>query len=91
MMRKLGYPVGWLLEAQVKENNLSVVDGLQENGAENSEEPKKEIEYDPDRIYSFPGFNEPPPSRFKDVRNAQYHFKYRYEVFQFYLIYQGIK
>ena len=73
VMRKLGYPTGWLLEAQVKETKLSVVDGQQgeeakskEDGNEVKKEEIEQVEYDPDRIYTFPGFNEAPPSNVID-------------------------
>jgi hypothetical protein len=44
MMRRLGYPIGWLIEAQVKDTKLSVVDDHDKNGeaAENGAEIKEE-------------------------------------------------
>lgn len=58
IMRELGYPPGWLVEAKVKKSGLSV------NG-EDVEEIEQEIKgdiYDPDKIIGFIGFNEAPPS-----------------------------
>lgn len=93
LMRELGYPIGWLMEAQVKQPKLAVHDGNnqdsadKENGSyfffkkeikflgiilvclvtEKSQEINEVIEYDPDKIYAFPGFNENPSRDIIDV------------------------
>lgn len=59
LMRELGYPIGWLLEAQVKKSDLELVN---DNDAKTEEMPNKELEYDEDKIIGFPGFNEELPS-----------------------------
>jgi hypothetical protein len=79
IMRKYGYPKAWLLEAQVTNCKLSVIDGGlkttdDHDGDEATDEMKDlatadsqaDIEYDPDRIFTFPGFNEPPESGMLD-------------------------
>lgn len=62
-MRDLGYPIGWLIEAQVKEVKLSVMDGELQPTSEEAAEggDATAVEYDPDKIISFPGFNDPIP------------------------------
>jgi zinc finger CCHC domain-containing protein 8 len=70
IMRKLGYPTGWLIEAQVKDAKLAGLDeGLNKDleNEENGEKKAEPIEYDPEKIFSFPGFNEPLPTNLMDV------------------------
>ncbi|CAF0835171.1 unnamed protein product [Brachionus calyciflorus] len=57
LMRELGYPIGWLLEAQCKKSDLELFHD-DKNGKKTPE--KEIIEFDADKIISFPGFNEPP-------------------------------
>lgn len=66
LMRELGYPIGWLLEAQVKKSDLELVH--EQDGEEKKlETPEKVVnEYDADRIVTYPGFNEPPPQGILD-------------------------
>jgi hypothetical protein len=66
IMRELGYPPGWLVEAKVKKSGLSV------NG-EDVQVIEQEIEediYDPDKVIEFIGFNEAPPSDYIDESHS---------------------
>jgi len=70
LMREFGYPEAWLIEARVDSaNKLSVLNGDMTNiKTENGlikEELAEEV-YDQNKIFSFVGFNEQPPSNFID-------------------------
>lgn len=69
LMRELGYPIGWLIESQFKHQKLAVHDGDTQGSGdkENVKSCQDQIEYDPDRVYTFPGFNQAPPSDTVDV------------------------
>ncbi|RNA12978.1 zinc finger CCHC domain-containing 8 [Brachionus plicatilis] len=58
LMRELGYPAGWLLEAKVTRSDLELV-----NDSMKEEIPQgDQVEYDEEKIFSYPGFNEEIPS-----------------------------
>lgn len=63
LMRELGYPIGWLLDAQVKKSDLELVN---DNNSKTNQIDDKQIEYDEDKIISFPGFNQEFPSNIID-------------------------
>ncbi|CAN7992003.1 unnamed protein product, partial [Ixodes hexagonus] len=63
-MRVLGYPPGWLKDAEIETSGLQIfgVEG-EEDEIEDGEIDSKEkrAQYDPSRLVSFPGFNVPLP------------------------------
>lgn len=61
MMRKYGYPPGWLEEAKFVYSNLSMFGTVQEA------QTKKKQGLDPDKIIDYPGFNVPLGKGVKDV------------------------
>lgn len=63
LMRELGYPTGWLLEAQVKKSDLELV---HDDDMKSEELAQTEIEYDENKIITFQGFNEEVPAHFID-------------------------
>lgn len=62
-MRILGYPPGWLQDAEIEESGLEIY-GLDDKNAEDGE--VEEVQYDPTRLISFPGFNDPVPPGVND-------------------------
>ncbi|XP_073442131.1 zinc finger CCHC domain-containing protein 8-like [Dendrobates tinctorius] len=61
-MRQLGYPRGWLKEAELESSGLSLYDGKDSSDGDIVEEamPKKiQVSYDVSKLISFPGFNTP--------------------------------
>ncbi|XP_077556655.1 zinc finger CCHC domain-containing protein 8 homolog isoform X1 [Haemaphysalis longicornis] len=62
-MRVLGYPPGWLKDAEVEESGLEIY-GLDDKNANDGED--EEVQYDPTRLISFPGFNVPMPEGVND-------------------------
>ncbi|KAH9369688.1 hypothetical protein HPB48_007655 [Haemaphysalis longicornis] len=62
-MRVLGYPPGWLKDAEVEESGLEIY-GLDDKNANDGED--EEVQYDPTRLISFPGFNVPMPEGVDD-------------------------
>ncbi|KFM68460.1 Zinc finger CCHC domain-containing protein 8-like protein, partial [Stegodyphus mimosarum] len=71
-MRLLGYPPGWLAEAAVESSGITVYgsDGnvVAEENCEDGEVDSTDIrvQYDPDKLIDFPGFNVPLPPNFVD-------------------------
>ncbi|XP_040012205.1 zinc finger CCHC domain-containing protein 8 isoform X2 [Xiphias gladius] len=66
-MRQLGYPPGWLKEAEMENSGLTLYDGNASNndnviGNCNSQN----ISYDVSKLVDFPGFNVPAPDKMKD-------------------------
>ena len=77
LMRELGYPTGWLLEAQVKKSDLELVHDEEKNGEKTEESTENlPVEYDADKIISYPGFNEPPPKELMDVSYSLLNYVY---------------
>ncbi|XP_069475721.1 zinc finger CCHC domain-containing protein 8 isoform X2 [Ambystoma mexicanum] len=60
-MRQLGYPPGWLKEAELETSGLSLYDGkdVSDGEIEDGETPQKPIgvSYDLSRLVNYPGFN----------------------------------
>ncbi|KAM9330892.1 LOW QUALITY PROTEIN: zinc finger CCHC domain-containing protein 8 [Gastrophryne carolinensis] len=62
-MRQLGYPPGWLKDAELENSGLSLYDGKDTSDGEIEEDPmakEKAVSYDVSKLVSFPGFNTPP-------------------------------
>ncbi|XP_065548603.1 zinc finger CCHC domain-containing protein 8 isoform X2 [Lathamus discolor] len=65
-MRQLGYPPGWLKEAEMEHSGLVLYDGKSDSGAdERSRQPKRTI-YDVSKLINYPGFNISTPSGIPD-------------------------
>ncbi|XP_050174368.1 zinc finger CCHC domain-containing protein 8 isoform X2 [Myiozetetes cayanensis] len=66
-MRQLGYPPGWLKEAEMEHSGLALYDGKGEGDAEDEECPQhKRITYDVSKLVNYPGFNISTPSGIPD-------------------------
>uniref|UniRef100_A0A1A7Z5H5 Zinc finger CCHC domain-containing protein 8 n=1 Tax=Iconisemion striatum TaxID=60296 RepID=A0A1A7Z5H5_9TELE len=63
-MRQLGYPPGWLKEAEMENSGLSLYDGKDDNETHGS--TSQNISYDVSKLVDFPGFNMPTPHKIKD-------------------------
>ncbi|KAM7391960.1 hypothetical protein PAMP_022606 [Pampus punctatissimus] len=63
-MRQLGYPPGWLKEAEMENSGLTMYDGNVPKEGENTD--KQNISYDVTKLVDFPGFNVPAPNKMKD-------------------------
>ncbi|XP_075372641.1 zinc finger CCHC domain-containing protein 8 isoform X5 [Mycteria americana] len=66
-MRQLGYPPGWLKEAEMEHSGLALYDGKDDGGTEDegSRQPKR-ITYDVSKLINYPGFNISTPSGIPD-------------------------
>ncbi|XP_051748754.1 zinc finger CCHC domain-containing protein 8 [Ctenopharyngodon idella] len=62
-MRELGYPPGWLKEAEMENSGLMLYDGSND-GDENN--PSQKISYDVSKLVDFPGFNVSIPPNIRD-------------------------
>ncbi|MEE6504033.1 hypothetical protein FKM82_005050 [Ascaphus truei] len=72
-MRKLGYPPGWLKEAELENSGLSLYDGKDSSDREiedgESGAKKKHVSYDVSKLVTYPGFNfSTPPGMVDDWR-----------------------
>ncbi|NP_001086929.1 zinc finger CCHC domain-containing protein 8 [Xenopus laevis] len=72
-MRELGYPPGWLKEAELENSGLSLYDGKERLDASDGEiedrdtEAKKHVSYDVSKLVNYPGFNiSAPPDMFDE-------------------------
>ncbi|XP_016157808.1 PREDICTED: zinc finger CCHC domain-containing protein 8 isoform X3 [Ficedula albicollis] len=66
-MRQLGYPPGWLKEAEMEHSGLALYDGKGEVEAEDGVSPQpKRITYDVSKLVNYPGFNISTPSGIPD-------------------------
>ncbi|XP_061674631.1 zinc finger CCHC domain-containing protein 8 [Syngnathoides biaculeatus] len=63
-MRQLGYPPGWLKEAEMENSGLMLYDGNVSN--ESSMTSIQNVSYDVSKLVDFPGFNVPAPDKVKD-------------------------
>ncbi|KAK5613813.1 hypothetical protein CRENBAI_015996 [Crenichthys baileyi] len=63
-MRQLGYPPGWLKEAEMENSGLSLYDGNVSNDDIGS--TSQNISYDLSKLVDFPGFNVLAPHQIKD-------------------------
>ncbi|NXE93514.1 ZCHC8 protein, partial [Menura novaehollandiae] len=69
-MRQLGYPPGWLKEAELEHSGLALYDGKgeecdDEGGDKGSPQPNR-ITYDVSKLVNYPGFNISTPSGIPD-------------------------
>ncbi|KFV77314.1 Zinc finger CCHC domain-containing protein 8, partial [Dryobates pubescens] len=66
-MRQLGYPPGWLKEAEMEHSGLALYDGKDDDGMEDegSCQPKRTT-YDLSKLINYPGFNTSTPSGIPD-------------------------
>ncbi|KAM6931382.1 zinc finger CCHC domain-containing protein 8 [Xenentodon cancila] len=64
-MRQLGYPPGWLKEAEMENSGLSLYDGNAPNDATDCSSPQS-LSYDVAKLVDFPGFNVAAPYKMKD-------------------------
>ncbi|XP_067138329.1 zinc finger CCHC domain-containing protein 8-like [Centruroides vittatus] len=76
-MRILGYPPGWLKEAEIYNSELAMYDCqgkvklYEENIQNGSDSENYEVKYDSEKIFEYPGFNVPVPPGFKDKVNIK--------------------
>ncbi|XP_068166456.1 zinc finger CCHC domain-containing protein 8 [Antennarius striatus] len=64
-MRQLGYPPGWLKEAEMENSGLTLYDGNVSND-DSKKDSLHDISYDVSKLIDFPGFNIPAPGKMKD-------------------------
>ncbi|NXF04144.1 ZCHC8 protein, partial [Smithornis capensis] len=70
-MRQLGYPPGWLKEAEMEHSGLALYDGKDDGDAEDEGSPQhKRVTYDVSKLVNYPGFNISTPSGIPDVRGC---------------------
>ncbi|KAK7933081.1 hypothetical protein WMY93_003977 [Mugilogobius chulae] len=62
-MRQLGYPPGWLKEAEMENSGLALYDGNADGSS--TDDPLK-VSYDVSKLVEFPGFNVAMSSKMKD-------------------------
>ncbi|CAJ1068188.1 zinc finger CCHC domain-containing protein 8 [Xyrichtys novacula] len=61
-MRQLGYPPGWLKEAEMENSGLALYDGdVSNDGNATDGANSQNISYDVSKLVDFPGFNVPAP------------------------------
>lgn len=60
-MRQLGYPPGWLKEAETENSGLALYDGKDGPSTDDSQ-----VSYDVSKLVDFPGFNVAAPPKMKD-------------------------
>ncbi|KFV53549.1 Zinc finger CCHC domain-containing protein 8, partial [Gavia stellata] len=66
-MRQLGYPPGWLKEAEMEHSGLALYDGKDDGGTEDEgSRQSKRITYDVSKLINYPGFNISTPSGIPD-------------------------
>nr|XP_005498286.1 zinc finger CCHC domain-containing protein 8 isoform X1 [Columba livia] len=66
-MRQLGYPPGWLKEAEMEHSGLALYDGKDDGGTEDEgSHQAKRITYDVSKLINYPGFNISTPSGIPD-------------------------
>ncbi|XP_030438430.1 zinc finger CCHC domain-containing protein 8 [Gopherus evgoodei] len=69
-MRQLGYPPGWLKEAELEDSGLALYDGKDATGGDTEDErpyqQNKCVTYDVSKLINYPGFNMSTPSGISD-------------------------
>jgi len=72
-LRELGYPPGWLREAQIRHSGMSLYMGEDEVIREDADDEEGEVadqedkvRYDVDKLVEWPGFNMPMPEGYRD-------------------------
>uniref|UniRef100_A0A3Q4HP87 Zinc finger CCHC domain-containing protein 8 n=1 Tax=Neolamprologus brichardi TaxID=32507 RepID=A0A3Q4HP87_NEOBR len=71
-MRQLGYPPGWLKEAEMENSGLSLYDGNGNDGTGTDNTNSQNLSYDVSKLVDFPGFNVAAPHKMKDVSFMHY-------------------
>uniref|UniRef100_A0A673GHN6 Zinc finger CCHC domain-containing protein 8-like n=1 Tax=Sinocyclocheilus rhinocerous TaxID=307959 RepID=A0A673GHN6_9TELE len=66
-MRELGYPPGWLKEAEMENSGLMLYDGSNDEDENNH---SQKISYDVSKLVDFPGFNVSTPPNVRDVSQS---------------------
>ncbi|XP_041643190.1 zinc finger CCHC domain-containing protein 8 [Cheilinus undulatus] len=62
-MRQLGYPPGWLKEAEMEDSGLALYDGNASNDGNATDNANSQnVSYDVSKLVDFPGFNVPAPN-----------------------------
>ncbi|KAJ8042680.1 Zinc finger CCHC domain-containing protein 8 [Holothuria leucospilota] len=85
-MRALGYPPGYLLEAEVTSSGLAVYDKLRDEEGEIKDAHDISVKYNPERLIKYPGFNVTVPAgvvddwQYRNMPPMQPH--HDYEVFR---------
>ncbi|XP_076843257.1 zinc finger CCHC domain-containing protein 8 isoform X2 [Brachyhypopomus gauderio] len=69
-MRELGYPPGWLKEAEMEDSGLTLYDGKSGDGEEDLNDRNQNVSYDVSKLVDFPGFNVSAPSGVRDDYRA---------------------
>ncbi|XP_035021649.2 zinc finger CCHC domain-containing protein 8 [Hippoglossus stenolepis] len=64
-MRQLGYPPGWLKEAEMENSGLALYDASNNGNTTENSKPENNS-YDVSKLQDFPGFNVPAPDKMKD-------------------------
>ncbi|XP_041095900.1 zinc finger CCHC domain-containing protein 8-like [Polyodon spathula] len=66
-MRQLGYPPGWLKEAEMENSGLALYDGKDDGVMDKDKnDQSRQVSYDVSKLIDFPGFNVPAPKRILD-------------------------
>ncbi|XP_066509986.1 zinc finger CCHC domain-containing protein 8-like [Hoplias malabaricus] len=66
-MRSLGYPPGWLKEAEMEHSGLTLYDGTTSGDGEDDMNGRNQnVSYDVSKLVDFPGFNVSAPSSVRD-------------------------
>ncbi|NXY85263.1 ZCHC8 protein, partial [Alcedo cyanopectus] len=65
-MRQLGYPPGWLKEAEMEHSGLALYDGKGEESEDGGSCQPKRTTYDISKLINYPGFNTSTPSGIPD-------------------------
>ncbi|KAM9858627.1 zinc finger CCHC domain-containing protein 8 [Aulostomus maculatus] len=65
-MRQLGYPPGWLKEAEMENSGLTLYDGTAAYDSNTTNNTSTHTSYDVSKLVDFPGFNVPAPHHMKD-------------------------
>ncbi|NXC42421.1 ZCHC8 protein, partial [Penelope pileata] len=66
-MRQLGYPPGWLKEAEMEHSGLALYDGKDDDETEEEgSHQRKRVTYDVSKLVNYPGFNISTPSGIPD-------------------------
>ncbi|XP_037536310.1 zinc finger CCHC domain-containing protein 8 isoform X2 [Nematolebias whitei] len=65
-MRQLGYPPGWLKDAEMENSGLFLYDGNASNNGGETQDTSQSSSYDVSKLVDFPGFNVAAPHNMKD-------------------------
>ncbi|XP_054629489.1 zinc finger CCHC domain-containing protein 8 isoform X2 [Dunckerocampus dactyliophorus] len=74
-MRQLGYPPGWLKEAEMENSGLTLYDGNVSNDSSMiNNTASQNLSYDVSKLVDFPGFNVPAPHKMKDSNHLKHNY-----------------